>query len=246
MAFRLLLAVLVLLLTPAPVHAVTTWKVAVVVYDAVSATCNGRLVEHRVAEIEVSEALADLKTAAAKIDAAGDGALSFTVIRAGTLTKVSPIDAWGCWPSEHDIAWPVGFDSVYVLHPNGLHQWGGLSYTSLVNGSTYATQPIWDGDTDWFDGGYNVGIFLHEWGNGVGGFYRSIFGDTQVPSLYADQSRYRFSDWHADWYGGHLFDTHIGENVGLEPHVWAHGSPTQVGPDPKPCKKPNSQARPCR
>ena len=239
-----------------PVRAVTTWRVAVVVYNAIDVTCDGRLVRSTLAAGEVEEALADLNTAADRIAAAGDGQLAFTVIHAGTLTSVTSTGS-GCWPAPSDIAYPSGYDSVYVLYeadadPDApINPWGGLSY-ACGGCPLYATNPIWDGGQDWFDGGYNVGIFIHELGNNLTAYYQAKFGSTQVPSLYADQSRYRFTSWYDDWYGGRLYDTWTGDYVGLEAHVWASGTPsgTVVAPSPspsaKPCRNPISNSQACR
>lgn len=255
---RVALAAMLLLLTPAPVNAVTTWRVALVVYESLDASCNGVQRRAAVGPGEVEEAVDVASRAAARIDAAGDGALSFTVIRAGTLTSVDALDGGSCWPSPGNLQamgdWPVGFDSVFVLYENDddatfqLNGWGGLSYAcgACAFGATYGTEPIWDGGEDWFDAEHAAAIFIHEWGNGTGGFYRGIFGEAQVPSLYADRSRYAFTSWYDDWYGGRLVDRATGDNVGLEPHVWAYGTPTRLGPDPKACKNPQSNAKACR
>ena len=245
----------------APVRAAVTWNVAVVVYDSINATCGGRSIVASLqgGETDVQEALADLQTGANRIAAAGDGQLAFTVIRAGTLTGDLTPTGDGCWPAPSDIAYPTGFDSVYVLYeadadPDApINPWGGLSY-ACHGCPLYATNPIWDGGQDWFDTGYNVGIFIHELGNNLTAYYQAKFGSTQVPSLYADQSRYRFTSWYDDWYGGRLYDTWTGDYVGLEPHVWASGTPTSgtvvtsppPSPPAKPCRNPNSNSQACR
>ena len=252
MAATLLLAALAV---PSPAAAASRWDVAVVVYDSIDATCQGRQITASLqdGEQDVAEALADLNTAKGRIEAAGDGSIAFTVFRAGTLAgDLTPYGS-ACWPAPSDVAMPTGFDSVYVLYESdddpdpGVNGWGGLSY-ACAGCPLYATQPIWDGSSDWFDGGYNVGIFMHEFGNNLTAYYQPLFGATQVPSLYSDQSRYRFEgDWKLAWYGGRLLDTATGDYVGLEPHVWAV-SPIgdTAGPAPKPCKNPSSNAKACR
>lgn len=248
-----LIAVLAAVASAAPVRAAVTWRVAVVVYDAIDATCEGRRITARLqdGELDVSEAIADLNTARSRIEAAGDGSIEFTIIRAGTLTgDLTSTGGGSCWPDPSDVAelgdYPSGFDSVYVLYEadadpdSPLNPWGGLSY-ACGGCPLYATQPIWDGGQDWFDTGYNVDIFLHEWGNNLTAYYQPIHGSVQVPSLYADQSRYQFASWYDDWYGGRLFDTWTGEYVGLERHVW---SSTPTGGTA--CKNSGSNAKACR
>ena len=247
--------VLVLLAAHTPVaHATTAWRVAVVVYDSINATCQGRSIVASLedGETDVQEALADLQAAANRIAAAGDGSVSFTVLRPGTLTgDLTPTDTDACWPAPSDVSdYPVGYDAVYVLYETdadpgqALNPWGGLSY-GCGGCPLYVAQPIWDGGQDWFDTGYNVSIFLHEFGNTLTAFYQPSFGEVQVPSLYADQSRYRSTSWYDDWYGGRLYDTWVSDYVGLEPHVWAV-TPTGGSAEPKTCRNPGSNAKPCR
>ena len=257
-ALALVVSLLATLAVAVPAAAASTWSVAVVVYDSIDATCQGRQITASLqdGEQDVAEALADLNTAKARIEAAGDGTLSFTVFRAGTLTGDLTPHGSACWPAPSDVSdlgdYPSGFDSVYVLYesdddPNpGVNGWGGLSY-ACGGCPLYATNPIWDGSSDWFDGGYNVGIFLHEWGNNLTAFYQPLFGSTQVPSLYSDQSRYTFDgDWKLAWYGGRLFDTVTREYVGLESHVWAVSPVGDTAEPAKPCRNGSSNAKACR
>lgn len=242
-----LVAALVLLALPAPVQALTPWRVAVVVYDAIDAVCQGRQITASLVngEQDVAEALTDLEAARARIEAAGHGSIAFTVIRAGTLTgDLTPYGS-ECWPAPDDIAMPAGFDSVYVLYeadadPDpGVNSWGGLSF-ACGGCPLYATSHIWDGDQDWFG---HAGFFLHEFGNNLTAFYQPIFGAEQVPSLYADQSRYRFTSWYDDWYGGRLFDTFTGQYVGLTRKVWAVTPTSSTAPT---CRNTASNAKACR
>jgi hypothetical protein len=230
-----LAAVLLLALTSPAAAANTTWRVAVVVYSAVDLVCEGTRITRTVVAAEVEEAYARLLDSVALIDgwARGSGGhLEPTRINAGVLTQADDLDpsqpGSGCWPSPGNIAWPAGYDSVYVLHPNGLHGAGGLHWNcgACAFGSTYAAQPIWDGGQDWFDDTeWGRFVFVHEWGNAVGQFYRQAGFNIHPDGLYADQSLYRFDAWYPDYFAGRLREVSTNRWAGLTPKTWAYGTP---------------------
>ena len=248
MSAALILAMLATVALAAPAAAVTSWRVAVLIYRAVDLDCQGRQITASLANVAHDPAtIAQRFASTASSWSDGAASVSVTVIEAGTLTSASPLGD-GCWPAPGNVAIPAGYDSIIVMYEHdaegvpGMNPYGGLAYEGLVGGYTYATIVIPDGHQAWHWGNALPELAtVHEWLHGVGGYYRASY--PSIPGLHSSGD-YGYTDdvaWHSDFMGGD-----IDGSLGLTAEIWATGSPTGGVVTAKPCRNASSQAKACR
>ena len=264
----LLLALLLVATTAVPAAAATGWKVAVLIYRSINTTCNGRVVQGSLQQVE-HDPVALTANFHSTIDSWSGVDHSVTVFEMGTLRDVTWTGSY-CWPTPSDVPLPAGFDSYVVLYDSdaddpaaGVNSLGGLAYNGLVsNRFTYATVPVMDGDEWWFPNNTVPSLtMVHEWLHGVAGYYRVKYGVAQVPGVH-DEAQFGYTDqvaWHRDLTSGT-----INGSIGIAPWIWDDGPPGTVTatpppptPSPEPsepapqpsdkaCKNPSSNAKACR
>lgn len=166
-----LLAAVALLSMPALVQAQSVpWNVAVVIYGAVDADCHGTPMRAVTTPIMRANAEAEAREFEALVESWSAAEIQITILDYPLLTRLTPVPG-KCWPIPSDIDdYPVGFDSVLVLHPWQIDPTfgaptAGRAYSGVLPTGTHGVAIIPDG-SEWYSNNL-AGVMLHEWLHGV-------------------------------------------------------------------------------
>lgn len=212
--------------TPVAAGKMQSWDVAILIYRSIDASCNGRQITATLSRVE-----ADPAVIASRFDSTVATWTpmnpNVSVFEMGTLRSLTWTGSY-CWPAPHNVSLPAGFDSYIVLYDAdaegapGANPYGGLAYEGIPYGYTYATAIVPDGDQYWFPNNTHPELAaLHEWGHGVGGYYRAKYG-SRIPGLH-DRDAYGYTDdvlWTRDFLSGK-----IQNKLGIARNIWDDGPP---------------------